>query len=72
MPKSKVSLQPYVKNKKQTGKNPACHTILTGLPSGGIQFYRLFNYSAMRISSILIAESGMRVPGPKIAATPAL
>lgn len=30
------------------------------------------SYSSMRISSILIAETGMRVPGPKIAATPAL
>lgn len=29
-------------------------------------------YSAMRTSSILIAATGMRVPGPKIAATPAL
>ena len=30
------------------------------------------DYSAMRISSIFIAEEGMRVPGPKMAATPAL
>lgn len=28
--------------------------------------------AAFKISSILIAEKGMRVPGPKIAATPAL
>ncbi len=32
------------------------------------------DYSApsLRISSILIADAGMRVPGPKMAATPAL
>lgn len=28
--------------------------------------------SSFKISSILIADKGMRVPGPKIAATPAL
>lgn len=29
-------------------------------------------YSSLSISSILIADIGIRVPGPKIAATPAL
>lgn len=31
-----------------------------------------YYYSAIRISSIFIADTGIRVPGPNIAATPAL
>lgn len=32
----------------------------------------VIGYSSLRSSSILIADTGIRVPGPKIAATPAL
>ena len=47
-----------------TGKAPLSIADESNLP----------DYSAVsfRISSILMAESGMRVPGPKMAATPAL
>lgn len=34
--------------------------------------YEFSDYSCSRSSSILMAESGIRVPGPNMAATPAL
>ena len=40
---------------------------------GANLFYNtIYSSSPFSISSIRIAETGMRVPGPKIAATPAL
>lgn len=36
------------------------------------RIYEFSDYSSSKSSSILMAESGIRVPGPNMAATPAL